>query len=472
MSEPRGQHRRHQLSWRRGDIENWFGVFQPGSYTSTNKALTFIVASFVTGGFFLLISYLQKYSSLEPYLEVFLRGANKYTTIPCTLLFFWGIVMLFFKGRKINFQAKALDLPCVPQEPDFFLNEQTAKPILESLFEIVDHPRHFILFKRIEVGLASLQNIGEVRDVAAIVKNQADNDEAKAGMDRAINLDRVLEVMAEASALAIAEDWNRAQKAYQTVLDLDPEWSPARDGLQRIGATLVSIGYESAMSAGYAALAAKNYVEARRQFEEAKRLRSGDRDANSALAQIAEEQQLARIILLRTEAEKFDQAEQWSAAAKKYQEILQIDGSLMPLRQALQRARQREELKNRMNYEINAADQFNEQPIWQRANQVLIFAQSIEQPGPILADQILQLTELLEIAATPVSVQFESDNLTNVVVYKVGNLGTFIQRTLELRPGTYVAVGSRDGYRDVRRDFRVAPGGLTSPVVLRCEDPI
>ncbi len=301
---------------------------------------------------------------------------------------------------------------------------------------------------------------------------QADNDEAKAGMDRAINLDRVLEVMAEASALAIEEDWNRAQKAYQTVLDLDPEWSPAREGLQRIDATLVSIGYESTMSAGYAALAAKNYVEARRQFEEAKRLRSEDRDANSALAQIAEEQQLARIILLRTEAERFDQAEQWSAAAEKYQEILQIDGSLVPVRQALQRARQREELKNRMNYEINAADQFNEQPIWQRANQVLIFAQSIEQPGPILADQILQLTELLEIAATPVSVQFESDNLTNVVVYKVGNLGTFIQRTLELRPGTYVAVGSRDGYRDVRRDFRVAPGGLTSPVVLRCEDPI
>jgi|TARA_B100001971_G_C18168169_1_gene525494 biopolymer transport protein ExbB/TolQ len=179
MSEPRGQHRRHQLSWRRGDIENWFGVFQPGTYTSTNKALTFIVAVFATGGFFLLVSYFQKQSSFEPYLGVFLRGANKYTTIPCVLLFFWAMVMLFFKGRKINFQAKALDLPCVPQEPNFFLNEQTAKPILESLFEIVDHPRHFILFKRIEVGLSSLQNIGEVRDVSALVKNQADNDEAQ-----------------------------------------------------------------------------------------------------------------------------------------------------------------------------------------------------------------------------------------------------------------------------------------------------
>ncbi len=125
-----------------------------------------------------------------------------------------------------------------------------------------------------------------------------------------------------------------------------------------------------------------------------------------------------------------------------------------------------------MNYEISSADKFNEQPIWQRANQVLMYAQSIEQPGPILAGQISQLAELLEIAATPVPVRFESDNLTNVVVYKVGNLGTFVQRTLRLRPGTYVAVGSRDGYRDIRQDFRVAPGGQTPPVVLRCEDPI
>jgi biopolymer transport protein ExbB/TolQ len=179
MSEPQAQNRRRQLSWRRGDIENWFGVFQPGTYTNTNKALTFIVAVFLTGGFFLLISYFQKQPSLEPYFEVFLREGNRYTTIPCTLLFFWAMVMLFFKGRKINFQAKALNLPCVPQEPEFFLNEQTAKPILESLFEIVDHPRHFILFKRIEMSLSSLQNIGEVRDVAALIKNQADNDEAQ-----------------------------------------------------------------------------------------------------------------------------------------------------------------------------------------------------------------------------------------------------------------------------------------------------
>ena len=106
MSEPQAQNRRRQLSWRRGDIENWFGVFQPGTYTNTNKALTFIVAVFLTGGFFLLISYFQKQPSLEPYFEVFLREGNRYTTIPCTLLFFWAMVMLFLREEKLTFRRR------------------------------------------------------------------------------------------------------------------------------------------------------------------------------------------------------------------------------------------------------------------------------------------------------------------------------------------------------------------------------
>jgi hypothetical protein len=43
---------------------------------------------------------------------------------------------------------------------------------------------------------------------------------------------------------------------------------------------------------------------------------------------------------------------------------------------------------------------------------------------------------------------------------------------MELRPGLYTAVGSRQGYRDVRRNFRVAADGATPPVVVRCEEPI
>jgi hypothetical protein len=65
-----------------------------------------------------------------------------------------------------------------------------------------------------------------------------------------------------------------------------------------------------------------------------------------------------------------------------------------------------------------------------------------------------------------------SDNQTAVSIYKVGKLGQFDHREVELRPGTYVAVGARPGYRDVRLEFRVAPEIDMQPVVVRCEEPI
>jgi hypothetical protein len=53
-----------------------------------------------------------------------------------------------------------------------------------------------------------------------------------------------------------------------------------------------------------------------------------------------------------------------------------------------------------------------------------------------------------------------------------GNLGNFTSKELSLRPGTYVAVGVRPGYRDVRQEFRVAPEVDMQPVVVRCEEAI
>jgi hypothetical protein len=90
----------------------------------------------------------------------------------------------------------------------------------------------------------------------------------------------------------------------------------------------------------------------------------------------------------------------------------------------------------------------------------------------VLRGQIERLKAQLAVAAQPVAVQFESDNQTTVVIYKVGNLGTFSSRSLELRPGPYVVVGTRDGYRDVRRNIRVDPAGNMPPVVIRCEEAI
>jgi lactam utilization protein B len=90
----------------------------------------------------------------------------------------------------------------------------------------------------------------------------------------------------------------------------------------------------------------------------------------------------------------------------------------------------------------------------------------------VLKRQINTLTDWVARADVPVQVAIRSDNVTQVTIYRIGALGTFEQRSLELAPGNYTVVGTRPGYRDVRRELNVTPGAVLEPVVIRCEEKI
>ena len=108
----------------------------------------------------------------------------------------------------------------------------------------------------------------------------------------------------------------------------------------------------------------------------------------------------------------------------------------------------------------------------QRATNMVVDITRMPKVGPRLGDQRDELARLLKRAATPLTVTFVSDNATDVSIYKVGKLGSFATHELSLRPGTYVAVGSRPGYRDVRLEFQVGPELEARPIVVRCEEAI
>jgi biopolymer transport protein ExbB/TolQ len=94
-----------------------------------------------------------------------------------TMLFFWSLAILFVKGRKVSFQKKILALNLIPQDPNFFLNNATARDALLRIRGQVDDPKHFLLLNRIDVALSNLQNIGEISEVASLTNAQASIDE-------------------------------------------------------------------------------------------------------------------------------------------------------------------------------------------------------------------------------------------------------------------------------------------------------
>lgn len=295
---------------------------------------------------------------------------------------------------------------------------------------------------------------------------------ARAGLQRASRLDEVLDLTRQGADFESAGDLAAAADLYKQALGIDPEWPPARDGLARSRAGVAQVGYEKRMAAGFGALSQQEFERARREFEAALAVKPGDADAQAALRQVETEMRLAEVIRSQALARIAEVGENWGQAVSHYEAILAIDPAVTSAQKNLERARTRRQLGERLEETIADADQFNDERAARSARALLDRARGVASPGPVLQDQITRLDELLRVAAIPVPVVFQSDNLTEVVIYKVGSLGTFQSRTLDLKPGRYVAVGSRQGYRDVRRSFQVLPDGTEAPIVLSCKEPI
>lgn len=295
---------------------------------------------------------------------------------------------------------------------------------------------------------------------------------AREGLARAKNLEAVLNVTAQALALEDRLELDAAKTAFERVLDLDPAWKPAEEGIARVTEAIRQRSFRQRMTEGFEALGAGDFATARAAFEAAKALDPDSPQPQDGLLQVDQEVRLATIQRLEQDAAALEEGEQWRAAMEKYEEILEVDSDLQFAREGLGAARQRAALHDRLQGYISDPDSLSAPATMQAATQLLLEISRIEPMGPRLEDEKNELSRLLKRAATPLKVQLVSDNETEVAIYRIGKLGTFSTRELELRPGSYVATGSRVGYRDVRLEFRVAPESELDPIVIMCEERI
>lgn len=298
------------------------------------------------------------------------------------------------------------------------------------------------------------------------------NLEAAAGLARAQNLEAVLTLTAQAMQFESDLALDAAKLAFEKALQLDPVWEPALAGLARVKLAVNEMSFGQRMTEGLDALATGDFGSARAAFNAAKLLDPTSRQPTDGLLQVDQEIKLADIRNLENEAASLDAAEQWETSINVYRDILKIDADLQFAQDGLRQARARKKLHDKLEGYIDDPDRLSDPINVRVATRLLLDVTRISPLGPRLEDQKNQLSRLLKRAATPVQVQLISDNATNVSIFKVGKLGMFSAREISLRPGKYVAVGNRAGYRDVRIEFRVAPEDDMQPIVIQCEEQI
>ena len=171
-------------------------------------------------------------------------------------------------------------------------------------------------------------------------------------------------------------------------------------------------------------------------------------------------------------AHELEGQERWGDALAQYDAVLAIDDAVRFAQEGRRRAAAQTDLARRLDFHIANPDRLASDSVYDEAELLLAEASEAGVAGPRLAGRITDLELLLDSAGTRVRVVLESDQMTEVTVYKVGRLGRFKQHALDLWPGTYTVVGSRQGYRDVRLRLVVDPEGGSAPLEIRCTEEI
>ena len=331
--------------------------------------------------------------------------------------------------------------------------------------------------QRLAAALVSGAQALEAGDKAAAQQSyelalalDAGNASAQRGLKRVGSLDAVRAKLETANTLEKSGDVAGARMAWQQALALDPETQPARDALARLDAQASEAEFQRAMGETLSALDRAQYDTAELRLSRARKLRPNDAAVQQATQRIAEARRAQKLVALEREAAAQSASEDWSGAVSSYRAALQLDSTVAFARDGLARTEPRAALTQQLQGFIDHPARLNSAAVAAEAERTLTQARALPAPGPRLGSQITALSNALGAASKPLTVQLRSDNQTEVTIYKIGPMGKFTTRDVQLKPGRYVAVGSRAGYVDVRREFDVAAGASRVELEIRCEE--
>ncbi len=301
---------------------------------------------------------------------------------------------------------------------------------------------------------------------------EPDSPELAALMARAESMEALQALLAAAAEAEAAGDLVGAERQLREATELDPDSERAREQLARVTEAHRQQRFHRAMSEGYEALDKGRFTDARSAFQRAGKLQANSAEVGSALAELKSAETAARLSSLQREGRGLEDSESWEEAIARYREALKLDSTIVFAQEGLARAEPRARLDRQLREALAAPERLSDPAVAASLERVLQQARTLAPRGPVLTGQLTELEQKLQQATTLVAVTVRSDQQTDVLVQRVARLGQFAERSLELRPGTYTAVGSREGYRDVRQTFTVRHDEPPPPVFIACTEPI
>lgn len=384
----------------------------------------------------------------------------------------WGAEPLVTSYRQVLTSLAEADAYLDDQ---FF--DQAAKGYRETIVKLkqLAASRPERIRRAIQAGdeaFAQLDSKSAKRHYAIAIAADSGNSEARAGLQRAENLPQVLEYIAQGQFHEGNGNPDIARQMYNGAILLDKAFQAARDHLRRVDELILERDFRRSMSDAISALNQKEIGQAKHALDIARNLRpdaAGVRDLEQQLKNTEQGVELQR---LGRQALQYEQTEQWEKAVSAYIRVLKIDANTGFAQQGKLRAERFIELNQQVqNYLLNP-DDLQSLGHMNHARKIYEMAIANSDIGPKFRDKTEKLRHLLEVYNKSVSILVQSDDMTDVRIYRVGRLGHFLEHHLKLQPGRYKALGTRSGYRDVSVLFTVPVDSEEITLTIYCKEKI
>jgi serine/threonine-protein kinase len=295
---------------------------------------------------------------------------------------------------------------------------------------------------------------------------------AQQGIAASERLAAQLAALAEGAKLEARGDLPAAADHYRKMLASDSGFAPALAARDRVQQRLRQQKLDDLIIAGTQALQRGQIAQAASAYRQAAEI--DPRDARLRAGQ----QRLAEVLADQRNADdlatgaQLEQAESWDAAVAHYRTVLARDAHLGFAQDGLARSERRAALDRELRDYLDRPERLTAQSVQAAAERAMARAQATSGDSPRLQQQLGQLRELFGKLSLQVRVAISSDNSTQVTVAPLGDLGSFSRRELQLRPGHYVVIGRRDGFRDVRYELEISPGQYPPALSVQCTERI
>lgn len=296
---------------------------------------------------------------------------------------------------------------------------------------------------------------------------------AQRGLERLMVLDDVQQALQAAAVSEEQQQYATALQSLRTVIELDADLQAGLQArIEGLEQDLLDFNFAAAMSQGYRSFDGGQVSAAIDHFNQAAKLKPDAAEPKQALRQVRNQRSLNRMAVHFDRAARAEDQEQWATAVKAYQSALDIDAKLSDASSKKQYAEQRVKMDKALQTLNDDPLRLADASIYQKALKLYAAGRQIDAPGPRLSSQLNLLDQQIKASRKSTPVLIQSDGLTQVSVQRVASLGAIASRQLNLKPGRYVAIGVRDGYRDVRKEFIVPQGAQDVQVDVRCVEQI